>query len=139
MRNDGGGDTGSILFGTREQVGVGRGLGEFRAGRPLVVTGVGETLLCLPVEGLDSERFTAFSALCAPMTPRLVLTGRRFRTQERNREDVLERLAELIRRASKPPTVRRPTKPSKAARVRRREEKARQAAKKRFRRSDLDD
>ena len=69
----------------------------------------------------------------------LVLTGRRFRTQERNREDVLERLAELIRRASKPPTVRRPTKPSKAARARRREEKARQAAKKRFRRSDLDD
>jgi len=80
MRNDGGGDTGSILFGTREQVGVGRGLGEFRAGRPLVVTGVGETLLCLPVEGLDSERFTAFSALCAPMTPRLVLTGRRARS-----------------------------------------------------------
>ena len=69
----------------------------------------------------------------------LILTGRRFRTQERNREDVMERLAELIRRASKPPTVRRPTKPSKAARERRREEKARQAAKKRGRRPDPDD
>ena len=45
--------TGSILFGTREQVGVGRGLAEFRAGRPVVVTSGSETLLCLPVEGLE--------------------------------------------------------------------------------------
>jgi GTP cyclohydrolase II len=80
MRNGDGGDTGSILFGTREQVGVGRGLAEFRAGRPLVITGVNETLLCLPVEGLDNERLAAFSALNAPMLPRLVLTGRRARS-----------------------------------------------------------
>jgi GTP cyclohydrolase II len=80
MRNDGGGDAGSILFGTREQVGVGRGLAEFRAGRPLVIAGAGETLLCLPVEGLDSERLAAFSALSVPMAPRLVLTGRRARS-----------------------------------------------------------
>jgi ribosome-associated protein len=69
----------------------------------------------------------------------LVLTGRRFRTQERNREDVLARLAELIRRASVAPTVRRPTRPSAAARERRRQDKARQAAKKGARRADLDD
>ena len=48
--------TGSILFGTREQVGVGRGLAEFRAGRPVVVKSGSETLLCLPVEGLNKER-----------------------------------------------------------------------------------
>jgi GTP cyclohydrolase II len=76
MRN-GGGDAGSVLFGTREQVGVGRGLAEFRAGRPVVIAGSGETLLCLPVEGLDSKRLVAFRALCAPATPRLVLTGLR--------------------------------------------------------------
>src|SRR5215208_2680060 len=35
MPNNNGGATGSILFGTREQVGVGRGLAEFRAGRPI--------------------------------------------------------------------------------------------------------
>ena len=81
MRNDNVvGGTGSILFGTREQVGVGRGLAEFRAGRPLVITGTGETLLCLPVEGLDSARLAAFSALSAPVAPRLVLTGRRARS-----------------------------------------------------------
>ena len=80
MRNGSGGDAGSILFGTREQVGVGRGLAEFRAGRPVLITGGGETLLCLPVEGLDKERLAAFKALCAPVSPRLVLTGRRVRS-----------------------------------------------------------
>jgi GTP cyclohydrolase II len=40
----------------------------------------GETLLCLPVEGLDKGRLTAFRALCAPIVPRLVLTGFRARS-----------------------------------------------------------
>jgi GTP cyclohydrolase II len=79
MRN-GGGDPGSELFGTREQVGVGRGLAELRAGRPVVIVGGAETLLCLPVEGLDGKRLAAFRTLCAPMLPRLVLTGRRARS-----------------------------------------------------------
>jgi GTP cyclohydrolase II len=75
----GGGDTSSILYGTREQVGVGRGLAEFRAGRPVLITGA-ETLVCLPVEGLDNRRLAAFRALCAPVPPRLVLTARRARS-----------------------------------------------------------
>jgi GTP cyclohydrolase II len=79
MRN-GGGDAGSVLFGTREQVGVGRGLAEFRAGRPVLVAGDSRTLICLPVEGLDSKRLIAFRALCAPNSPRLILTGRRARS-----------------------------------------------------------
>jgi GTP cyclohydrolase II len=68
------------LFGTREQVGVGRGLAEFRAGRPVIVTSSEETLLCLPVEGLNKERLAAFRAVCEPIAPRLVLTGRRARS-----------------------------------------------------------
>ena len=80
MPNNNGGATGSILFGTREQVGVGRGLAEFRAGRPVVVIGGNETLLCLPVEGLNKERLVAFRTLCAPIAPRLVLTGLRARS-----------------------------------------------------------
>jgi GTP cyclohydrolase II len=79
MRN-GGGDAGSVLFGTREQVGGGRGLAEFRAGRPVLVAGDSRTLICLPVEGLDSRRLIAFRALCAPNSPRLILTGRRARS-----------------------------------------------------------
>jgi GTP cyclohydrolase II len=78
MRNVGG-DTGSILYGTREQVGVGRGLAEFRAGRPVVISDSGETLLCLPVEGLDKDRLAAFRRLSTPVPPRLVLTARRAR------------------------------------------------------------
>jgi GTP cyclohydrolase II len=45
----------------------------------VVVVGGGETLLCLPVEGLDEKRLAAFRALCAPVSPRLVLTGMRAR------------------------------------------------------------
>jgi GTP cyclohydrolase II len=79
VRN-GAGEAGSILFGTRVQIDVGRGLAEFRAGRPVVVTSGGERLFCLPVEGLDKPRLTEFRTLCAPVPPRLVLTERRARS-----------------------------------------------------------
>ncbi len=72
-------DLSSILFGTSEQVGVGRGLAEFRAGRPVLIAN-GETLITLPVEGLDAERLAAFRALCEPIPPRLVITARRARS-----------------------------------------------------------
>jgi GTP cyclohydrolase II len=39
-----------------------------------------EMLLCLPVEGINNERLAAFRALCAPISPRLVLTGFRARS-----------------------------------------------------------
>ena len=74
------GVTGSILFGTREQVGVDRGLAELRAGRPIVVKSGSETLLCLPVEGLNKDRLAAFRELSTPIAPRLVLTGLRARS-----------------------------------------------------------
>ena len=49
----------------------------------------------------------------------LVLTARRYRTQEANRQDARERLAELLAKAHERPTKRRPTRPSKAAKARR--------------------
>jgi ribosome-associated protein len=55
----------------------------------------------------------------------LVITAQRHRTQERNRQDALERLIELIRRAAVPPVPRRPTKPTHASRRRRLETKKR--------------
>ncbi|MDG4576366.1 MAG: alternative ribosome rescue aminoacyl-tRNA hydrolase ArfB [Defluviicoccus sp.] len=45
----------------------------------------------------------------------LIITAQRFRTQERNRQDALERLLEWIRRALIVPRSRRPTRPSAAA------------------------
>jgi ribosome-associated protein len=58
----------------------------------------------------------------------LVITAQRHRTQERNREDALERLLALIREAATPPTPRRPTRPTAASRQRRLEGKRRRAA-----------
>lgn len=80
MSNKNGGGAGSVLFGTREHVGVGRGLAEFRAGRPVLLEDAKETLICLPVEGLDKDRLQAFRSLCAPVEPRLVITSLRARS-----------------------------------------------------------
>src|SRR3954453_24044449 len=49
----------------------------------------------------------------------LIITAQRHRTQERNREDALERLIDLIRRAAPPPFPRRSTKPPLASKRRR--------------------
>jgi ribosome-associated protein len=53
----------------------------------------------------------------------LVLTARRFRTQEANRADARARLAELLAEAEKRDARRLKTKPSKAAKARRVDEK----------------
>jgi ribosome-associated protein len=55
------------------------------------------------------------------------------RSQSRNRELALDRLAGAIRSGLRVPRKRRPTKPSAAARERRLEEKKRRSAKKRLR------
>jgi ribosome-associated protein len=49
----------------------------------------------------------------------LLIEARQFRTQERNREDAVERLVELIRQATQRPKPRKKTKPSRAAKERR--------------------
>ena len=49
----------------------------------------------------------------------LILVGRQYRDQNRNRIDVRERLAELIREAAVIPKKRRPTKPTRASKERR--------------------
>ena len=64
----------------------------------------------------------------------IVITAQRYRAQERNRQDALDRLVALIRRAAVPPIPRRPTKPSRAAKRRRLQAKARRAAVKQQRR-----
>ena len=66
-----------VLFGSKGHVGVSRGLAEFHGRRPVLITAKSETLLALPVEGLDTARLIAFMALCAPRTPHLIVTARR--------------------------------------------------------------
>jgi GTP cyclohydrolase II len=68
---------GSALFGGSGHTRVSRGLGEFLGRRPVLITATGETILALPVEGLDGERLGEFIALCGQAVPRLIITKRR--------------------------------------------------------------
>ncbi len=65
----------------------------------------------------------------------LVLSSQRFRDQERNRQDCLEKLADLVRRATIKPKPRRPTKPSRGARENRLKGKKRRSQVKSLRRA----
>jgi len=65
----------------------------------------------------------------------LVITAQRHRTQARNRQDALDRLVDLIRRAATPPVPRRATKPTAASRERRIEGKKHRGGIKRLRRA----
>jgi ribosome-associated protein len=58
----------------------------------------------------------------------LLITARRFRTQEANREDARRRLAEMIARAHIVQPKRKPTRPSRAAKARRIEAKKQRGA-----------
>jgi ribosome-associated protein len=67
----------------------------------------------------------------------LMLEAQRYRTQERNRQDALDRLVALIRRATEKPKPRRQTQPTLASQRRRLESKRRHSGIKRTRRSAL--
>ena len=66
----------------------------------------------------------------------LILDARRFRTRERNRQDGLDRLIALIRKAARKPTPRRRTRPTAGSKQRRLETKRRRSSTKHRRRSD---
>jgi ribosome-associated protein len=63
----------------------------------------------------------------------IIVTARRFRTREANREDARTRLAEMVAEAHVRPERRIKTKPTRAAKLRRVDEKARAGAVKRNR------
>lgn len=65
----------------------------------------------------------------------LLISAKRHRSQERNRQDAQDRLLALLRRAARPPKPRRKTRPSKAAREKRMQAKRLQSDKKRARRN----
>ncbi len=65
----------------------------------------------------------------------IVIDARRHRTQDRNRNDAVERLLELIRKAAVRPRKRRPTRPTAASRRRRVDDKKKRGAVKRRRAS----
>ena len=63
----------------------------------------------------------------------LVIEAKRFRTQEKNRKDAIDRLVTLLQKALEKPKPRHKTRPTLAAQQRRVEKKKRRAAIKRLR------
>lgn len=64
----------------------------------------------------------------------LVLTAQEHRSQERNRQDAIDRLVELIRAAAVVPKVRRATRPTLGSKQRRLESKSKRSGVKSLRR-----
>jgi len=77
--------------------------------------------LCLRFDVLERLRGLAGSRLTS--AGELLITARRFRTQEANRADARRRLAEMIADAHLVRAKRRPTRPSRAAKAKRVEKK----------------
>lgn len=57
----------------------------------------------------------------------IVISSQQFRDQERNRQDCLQKLSEILVQASRVPKVRKKTRPSKGSKLRRLQEKKRRS------------
>jgi ribosome-associated protein len=79
------------------------------------------------------ERLVRLAGRRATSDGVILIQAGRFRSQEGNRRDALSRLEDLIRRALVRPAVRRKTRPSRAAKMRRLEEKAKRSKIKKMR------
>ena len=67
----------------------------------------------------------------------LLIEARRFRTQEQNREDAIQRFVGLVRKALVPPKARKKTKPTQASKEERLKEKKRRGDIKRQRQTSF--
>ena len=63
----------------------------------------------------------------------LIIHAQKYRTQDRNRQDALERLLDLIRQAAIRPVIRRPTRPTLASKKRRLDTKSKRSGLKKMR------
>ncbi len=63
----------------------------------------------------------------------VVITAARYRSQEKNRDDALARLTDLLKRAAQPPAPRRPTRTPLGSKKRRLADKARRGTLKKLR------
>lgn len=87
----------------------------------------------LPEEA--KERLTQLAGKRITSEGMLLIEARRFRTQEQNREDAIQRFVELVRKALVKPKARKKTKPTKASKEERIKEKKRRGEIKKIRQS----
>lgn len=69
----------------------------------------------------------------------LLINAKRYRSQERNRQDAIDRLVELIRKAAIPLKKRKPTQPTRASKLKRLQNKKRRGEIKRSRQTYISD
>ena len=85
------------------------------------------------------ERFCRLAGKRLSSDGIVIIEAKRFRTQEQNREDALNRLIALLQKAAQPPTPRRKTRPSLAAKQARLESKRHRSGIKRLRKPTKND
>lgn len=91
-------------------------------------------------ESLDAgvkERLLKIAGNRATAEGVVIIEAKRFRSQEKNRKDAIDRLTEMIGKAAQKPVARRKTKPTASSREKRLTEKKRRSEVKRFRRSGI--
>ena len=86
------------------------------------------------VSGPVKERLRTASPSRTTVEGDFLVVSQKYRDQERNRQDCVEKLAALIRAALIPPKLRRPTKPTKGSNRRRLADKKSQSERKTGRR-----
>ncbi len=87
----------------------------------------------IALDGGVKQRLRALAGRRVTDDGAILIFARNHRTQERNRAEALERLAELIRKALVPPRPRKPTKPTRASKERRLTGKVQKAQRKQLR------
>jgi ribosome-associated protein len=79
------------------------------------------------------ERLLRLAGKRASSSGEIIIEARRFRTQQRNREDAMRRLLQLIEKASEPLRVRHMSLPTAASKIKRLSEKKRRSDVKKLR------
>jgi ribosome-associated protein len=97
------------------------------------------TISALPIGAAAKVRLRALAGRRLTKRGELHLVSEAHRTQEANRNEILDRLGDLIRQAMIEPKPRRKTRPTRSARRRRLESKRRRGAIKATRREHGDD
>lgn len=93
--------------------------------------------------GLDERVFARLTTLAGRRMTKegvVIIAAQAHRTRERNREDALARMRELLAEASKPPPPkRRKTKPTRGSQIRRMDSKTKRGATKKLRSGPISD
>ncbi len=93
---------------------------------------------CGGLSAEEKSRLTRLAGKKMTLDGELVITARRFRTQERNRQDAIDRLVELVAQALEKPKPRKKTRPTLASKKRRLDSKRQTGERKKMRKAVWD-